>query len=180
MSSYDVRGPGWEQPGAPPEEDRAPGLPRPAHGTEAAPRARGRTPVGAARMDRVGPTAPGLAGAVIAARDAGRLSERDAQAVLFGALAASWETTSTATTLMLLYLAEAGGFVPDLADPPRRAEVIEETLRLGCPFPPDWLICMAPGVIGGTQLQPGTRGQRPGGAGRPRRPLCPRRRPLAP
>ena len=114
----------------------------------------------AAWMDRGGPTAPGLAGAVIAARDAGRLSERDAQAVLFGALAASWETTSTATTLMLLYLAEAAGFVPDLAGPPRRAEVIEETLRLGCPFPRDWLVCTAPVVIGGTKLEPGTRVER--------------------
>jgi cytochrome P450 len=114
----------------------------------------------AAWMDRSGPDAPGLAGAVIAARGAGRLSERDAQAMLFGALAASWETTSTATTLMLLYLAEAGGFVPELAAPPRRAEVIEETLRLGCPFPRDWLICTAPGVIGGTKLEPGTRVER--------------------
>ena len=56
-------------------------------------------------MDAAGPGAPGLAGLVIAARDAGCLGERDAQAALFGALAASWETTSTATAKMLLHLA---------------------------------------------------------------------------
>jgi len=110
-------------------------------------------------MDRAGPGAAGLAGAVIAARDAGRLAQRDAEAMLFGALAASWETTSTATALMLLYLAETG-FEPSLAGSVTRAEVIEETLRLGCPFPRDWLIALTPAFVGGTELQPGTRVER--------------------
>lgn len=117
----------------------------------------------AAWMDRAAgtwPAAPGLAGAVIAARDAGRLSERDAQAVLFGALAASWETTSTSIALMLLYLAETGGFVPGLAGETMRSEAIEETLRLGCPFPRDWLIGTGQAVIGGTRIGPGTRVER--------------------
>jgi cytochrome P450 len=111
-------------------------------------------------MGRTGPGAIGLAGAVISARDAGWLSQRDAQAVLFGALAASWETTSTATALMLLYLADSGGFAYSLGGPLARAEAIEETLRLGCPFPRDWLIALAPAVIGGTELAPGTRLER--------------------
>lgn len=114
----------------------------------------------AAWMDRAGPAAPGLAGAVIAAREEGRLSERDAQAVLFGSLAASWETTSTATALMLLYITEAGGLVSGAGSEVTRAEVIEETLRLGCPFPRDWLIALAPVVIGGTKIEPGTQTER--------------------
>jgi len=114
----------------------------------------------AAWMDRAGPDAPGLAGAVITARDAGLLTGRDAQAMLFGALAASWETTSTATALMLLYLAETGGFVNSVHGAVMRSEAIEETLRLGCPFPRDWLIALAPAAVGDTEVPPGTRVER--------------------
>lgn len=111
-------------------------------------------------MDWAGPAAPGLAGAVINARDTGRLTDRDAQAVLFGSLAASWETTATSVSLMLLYLADTGGFNPRLAWPDTRAAVIEETLRVGCPFPRDWLIATAPDTVAGAGLEPGMRVER--------------------
>ena len=109
-------------------------------------------------MDEAGPSAPGLAGPVIAARDAGALGERDAQAALFGALAASWETTSTATAKMLLHLAAAGTPAGSgaMSRAGRRA-VIEESLRVDCPFPSSWLVAARPVTIAGADVGPGTR-----------------------